>query len=63
MAKKCALDAKYNKCPYLRPDQICGRIGEEYCSMQEPEENAPIKQSREPRWYEQYYDGKSRRIK
>lgn len=63
MANKCALDAKYNKCPDLRPGQICGREEDNQCSMREPEASIRSDQPREPRWYEQYYDGKSRRVK
>lgn len=59
--KTCALEAKYNECPDLREGQVCGRTGEERCGMQEPDEPKPVYQ-REPRWYEKYYEDKSRRI-
>lgn len=62
MAKKCILDAKYNQCPHLRPEQVCGRMDGEHCSMEESEEPVYSNQRREPRWYEKYYEGKSRRI-
>lgn len=61
--KKCALDQKYNRCPDLREGQICGRESEDRCGMEVPEEPAQADADRrEPRWYEQYYEGKSRRI-
>ena len=60
--KKCALDAKYNECPDLREGQVCGRTGENRCSMLEPEEPQKPIYRREPRWYEKYYTDKSQRI-
>lgn len=61
--KKCALEARLNQCPELKPGQVCGREGEHRCGMmEEPEEPAQVADQREPRWYEKYYEGKSRRI-
>ncbi len=59
MMVKCALDAKYNRCPDLQPGQICGRKSGR-CGMMEPEEVEQPMQ-REPKWYEEYYTGKSRK--
>ena len=61
--KKCALDQKYNQCPDLKPGQVCGRSGGNRCGMEVPKEPAQDDaDQREPRWYERYYEGKSRRI-
>lgn len=63
MAHKCTLDLANNPCPDLRPGQICVREG--YCSMKDPDEferSAPEPERREARWYEKFYEGKSRRI-
>lgn len=60
--KKCLLGEEYNRCPDLQPGQVCGRAGENRCSMLEPEEPPKPSYQREARWYEKYYEDKSRRI-